>query len=44
MQGYNVVKTTRRSTDRMSFEDYQNVKARKGKFNKSQRQARQEWN
>lgn len=43
MQGYNVVKT-RRSTERRSFEDHQDLKVRKGKLHKAQRNQRQEWN
>lgn len=44
MQGYNVVKFAKRNTERLSFEDVKTLKARRGKLNKTQRQARVEWN
>jgi hypothetical protein len=42
MQGYNVVKTYR-STQRRSFEEFRDLKVRKGKLHKAQRNQRQEW-
>ena len=40
----NFEKITRRNTERRSFEEHKALKARKGKLNKIQRQARGEWN
>lgn len=38
-----VVKMTRRTTERRSFEEHKSLKARKGKLNKVQRGQRAEW-
>lgn len=38
-----VVKMTRRTTERRSFEEHKSLKARKGKFHKAQRGQRAEW-